>query len=227
MNEFAPPGQLRRWAARYVNAMTASTLKIAVMLLSLGVSLSATPRADKPEKGVKVTGTVVTKKCFPWNKNLAELRLRFQFTNDLGRPLILNKSDLEIITIKYFAFIDEKTDKVHLGELAVERLRGYMPEYDREIIGARPNNHFVILRTGQSYVMETTESVPLIAASSDGATKPDEYQIALELATWVNHAPTLADSLRRRWARFGMLWSQAVWSEPVKFVFPRNRTCEP
>ena len=198
-----------------------------MVLLSFGASLWATPRAYKPDNGLMVTGTVLTQKCFAWNKNLAELRLRFQFTNALRQPLILNKSGLEIITIKYFAIIDEKTDKVHLGELAVDRLRGYLPEDDREIIAARPNSHFVILRPRESYVMETTESVPLIPASADSATKPDDYQIELELATWVNHAPTLAHSLRRRWVRFGMLWSQTVWSEPVKFVFPRNRTCEP
>ncbi len=211
-----------------------STLKIAallVALLSLRAPLPAAPSPSpaKADKGLAVTGTVLSKKCLAWNKNLAELRLRFQFTNALNQPLILNKSDLEIITIKYFAFIDEKTDKAHLGELAVDRLRGYLSEYDREISSARPNNHFVILRPRQTYVFETTESVPLIPASLDQAASKqlDEYSIEFELATWVNHARPLADSLGRRWVHFGMLWSQTVWSEPVEFVFPRNRTCQP
>jgi hypothetical protein len=101
-----------------------------------------------------------------------------------------------------------------------------MSKLPREIIGARPNSHFVILRPRQAYVFETTESVPLIPPSPDNAKKPDECRIEFELATWVNHARPLADSLRRRWVRFGMLWSQTAWSQPVKFVFPRNRTCE-
>ena len=209
-----------------------SALKIGaflfVLFLGLRASLSATSRPDpKPKHGLVVTGVVLIKKCLAWNKDLAELRIRFNFTNASSQALILNKSDLEIITIKYFAFIDENTDKVHLGELAVDRLRGYLPEYDREITGARPNSHFVILRPRHSYVFETTETVPLIPASPDNAKQSDEYQIEIELATWVNHAAPLADSLRHRWARFGMLWSQTVWSQSVKFVFPRNRTCEP
>jgi hypothetical protein len=198
-----------------------------VLFLTLPASVFAQP--DRPRSGLAVTGTVLSSKCLAWNRNLAEVRLRLQFRNTLQQPLILNKSDLEIETVKYFAVIDETVDKVHLGEFAVDRLRGYLPENDREIITARPNDHFVILRPRQAYVFETMESVPLIPVAPDsGVTKdPDEYQIQLEVATWVNHARPLAESLHRRWARFGMLWTQTVWSAPVKFVFPRNRTCEP
>ena len=208
--------------------MSASTLKIAVLALlaSLPTSVSAT-LIDDADAGLVVTGTVITKKCLTHDKNNADLHLRFTFTNALQQPLILNKSDIEIERIKYFAFIDEKTDKVHLGELAVDRLRGYVPEHDCEIVGMRPNNHFVILRPRQSYVWETTESVPLIPASAGNAlSAPDEYQVEFELATWVFHDPQLADALGGRWGRFGVLWSDTVWSQPVKFVFPRNRTCQ-
>ena len=198
-----------------------------VLFLCVPVSLRAQP--NRSQNGLAVTGTVLSAKCLAWNEDLAELRLRFEFTNTLQHRLILNRSDLEIETIRYFASIDETTDDVHMGELVVDRLRGYMLEYDREIIGARPNNHFVILRPRETYVFETTESVPLKRAARDNAaTKPsDEYQVEFELGTWVNHAQPLAGSLRRRWARFGKLWTQTVWSQPVKFVFPRNRTCEP
>lgn len=204
-----------------------STLKFLSVVFVLFATSQAQP--DDSQNGLAVTGTVLSAKCLAWNENLAELRLRFSFTNALQHSLILNKSDLEVETIKYFASIDETTDQVHMGELAIERLRGYLPEYDREIIGPRPNDHFVILRPSQTYVFETTESVPLKrAVPKNAATKPpDEYQVEFEFGTWVNHAPPLAGSLRRRWARFGKLWTQTVWSKPVKFVFPRNRSCEP
>ena len=187
--------------------------------------LSAQPN-DDAKPGLVVTGTLITKKCLARDKNNAELRLRFQFTNALQQPLILNKSELELETVKYFAFIDEKTNNVHLGEFVIDRLRGYVPEHDCEVLGPRPNNRFVILRPGQSYSTEATESVPLISASA-GNTSSDEYQVEVEFATWVFHDPQLAETLRGRWARFGMLWTDSVWSEPVKFVFPRNRTCQP
>jgi hypothetical protein len=212
--------------------MSSSTLKtvgaLFISILTLSPPLS-TARTNAERKGLSVDGTVLSKKCLASNINLAEFRLRFEFTNSTSQPLILNKSDLEIETIKYFAFINEKTNNVHLGELAVDRLRGFLPEYDREIVGPHPNDHFVILRPRQSYAFETTESVPLIptSAPNPAAEQSDEYQVEFELATWVNHAGPLADSLRRRWGRFGMLWTQSVWSEPVLFVFPRRRTCEP
>ena len=180
--------------------------------------------------GLSVTGEILSKKCLAWNKNLAELQIRLRFTNSSRRPLIINKRDLEIITIKYFAIIDEKKDQEHLGELAVERLRGYLPEYDREIVGMRPNNHFVILRPSQSYMMKMTESVsvPLIPATPNipATAQPDEYEIEVEIATWVNHALALANSLQRRWRRIGVLWTNTVWSTPIKFTFPRTRICE-
>jgi hypothetical protein len=180
--------------------------------------------------GLSVTGEVLSKKCLSWNKNLVELQIRLRLTNSSRRSLIINKRDLEIIKIKYFAIIDEIKDQVHLGELAVERLRDYLPEYDREIVGMRPNNHFVVLRPRQSYVIEITESVsvPLIPATPNipATDQPDEYQIEVEVATWVNHAPALADSLRRRWQRVGVFWTNTVWSAPIKFTFPRARICE-
>lgn len=192
-------------------------------------ALSSPPNHTSAEKSLVVTGSILSKRCLAWNKNLAELRIRLQFTNSLSRPLILNKPDLEIITIKYFAFIDEKKAQAHLGELAVDRLRGYVPEYDRMIAGARPNSQFVILAPRHSYVMETTESVPLITAAPEfipATNRPDDYQIEVELATWVNYAPRIANSLRRRWRRIGMLWSKTIWSEPIGFTFPRSRSCE-
>jgi|SRR5215831_722483 len=208
--------------------MSKLTLRIAVVVLVSLMAFQAAVRVSAKGTGLSVAGTVLTQKCLAGNNNLAELRVRFEFTNNSSLPLILNKSDLEIETIKYFAFIDEKTDNVHLGQLAVDRLRGYLPEYDREITSSRPNDHFVILRPRQSYAFEATESVPLIPASepNPSAKLSNEYQVEFELATWVNHAEPLADSLRRRWARFGMLWTQSVWSKPVKFAFPRKRTCE-
>lgn len=217
-----------RWAALLIVML--DTFKFAAFLSVLFlccVRLSAQP--ERPRNGLAVTGIVLSKKCFAWNKDLAELRLRFAFTNTSSQPIILNKSDLEVIEIKYFAFIDQPKDKVHVGQLFIHRLRGYLPEYDREIIGARPNRHFVILRPRQAYVFETTQSVPLIPAAPENATSapPDEYQTEFELSTWVNHPRKLAESLRRRWARFGRLWSHDVWSETVEFVFPRNRACEP
>jgi hypothetical protein len=204
---------------------TLVALSISVLLLSVP-PFTAYTYAER--KQLSINATVISSKCLTWNNNLAELRLRFKFTNATSQALILNKADLEIAAIKYFAFIDEKTDNVHLGELDVDRLRGYLPEYDRAIAGPRPNDHFVILRQRQSYVFETTESVPLIPASAPNpaAKQSDEYQLEFELATWVNHAAPLANSLRRRWDRFGTLWTQSAWSEPVKFVFPRKRMCE-
>jgi hypothetical protein len=210
-------------------------ISISGLAFILMASIHAPPAAvpltiNDPSRvdGLSVTGEVLSKKCLAWNKNLAELQIRLRFTNSSRRSLIVNKRDLEIITIKYFAIIDEKKDQVHLGELAVERLRGYLPEYDREIVRMRPNNHFVVLRPSQSYVTETTESVPLIPVtpSIPATDQPDEYEIEIEIATWVNHAPALADSLRRRWQRIGMLWTNTVWSAPIKFTFPRARKCE-
>ena len=210
-----------------MHRLSLKSIVILFVVLTVDTPLSMVgTRAAETELSVKAS--VVAAKCLARNNDLAEVRLRFEFRNSSPRSLILKKSDLEVETIKYFANVDEQTGDAHLGELAIERLRGYLPENDQQINRPRPSDLFVILRSRRVYAFETTESIPLISASraNPSAKQSDEYQLEFELGTWVNHEEKLADLLRNRWTRFGILWMQTVWSNPVKFVFPRKRTCQ-
>jgi hypothetical protein len=173
-----------------------------------------------------LTATVLSQKCLQWNNNLAELKLRLQFNNAGNKPLILNKRDVGIIGERYFALIDEEKDDAHIGETASSSLRGYVAEYDEELVSEYPNSNFVVLSPGQSYVAEETASVPLIRStgSSDGGA--DQYRIEVSVSTWAAFNPKLADQLQQKWKKVGVLWSKPIWSKTVEFAFERKRTCE-
>lgn len=187
---------------------------------------------DEPEEKVPLvlTATVLNQKCFQGDKNLAELELRLQFTNNGGQPLILNKRDITITGMRFFAIIDEEKDEVHIGETTTCNLTGDLAEYDKELVSDYPNAHFVILLPGQSYAMEDRGVVPLIrSTASSGLTgnRADKYQVEIIVAALGASDSKLAGELQRKWQKVGALWSEVVRSEPIEFTFERNsRTCE-
>lgn len=215
---------------KVVQTRTAVGLVAIVALATTLVFAQNDSASDTEQNGpLVVTGIVLSQKCHDWNKDVAELELRFQFTNRGDKPLILNIRDITTIGAKYFAFIDEGKDEVHLGQTATCSLRGYSPEYDKELVSNYPNSNFVVLSPGQSYALESTEAVPLIASttSSDlNGDKLDNYQVEIEIATWYTMDPKLADKLQRKWKNVGVVWSKSLWSEPFEFTFERKRTCE-
>jgi hypothetical protein len=186
--------------------------------------LPLSSRTQKPP--LLLTVTLLSKKCVTWNQS--ELLFRLQFTNGGHRPIILHKPDLFIITIKYFAFINEERNEVHIGEYAVDRLRGDVSDYKKTLITKRPNAEFLVLPPGRSYTTQETEGIPLIralSASEVGSNPIDTYQVDLEVSTWWFDLK-LADSLERKWKTIGMLWTKPIWSKQIDFTFPRKRTCE-
>src|SRR5260370_431279 len=121
-----------------MNRFTKTLLAFALLLLtSVGAPLGARHRSlsnSTQRPPLVMTVTLLSKKCLTWNQNSSELQFGLQFTNKGYRPIILHKQDLFIITVRYFAFINEEKNEVHIGEFAVDRLRGDVSDYEKTLI---------------------------------------------------------------------------------------------
>jgi hypothetical protein len=154
-----------------------------------------------------------------------QLKLKLRYTNLSDQRLIVyNGHDLFFQT------------KIRTGEppgkSSSEVLFLNMRYFDEELerIDARsPGRVFVKLAPGASFERELLTGVGVAddsAASSDTTVRPGLHTLQLIVSTWYQ-SPKLAERLRQQWQREGFLWSQPLYSVPLKFNIEKPATALP
>jgi len=154
-----------------------------------------------------------------------QLKLKLRYTNLSDQRLIVyNGHDLFFQT------------KIRTGEppgkSSSEVLFLNMRYFDEELerIDARsPGRVFVKLAPGASFERELLTGVGVAddsAASSDTTVRPGLHTLQLIVSTWYQ-SPKLAERLRQQWQREGFLWSQPLYSVPLKLNIEKPATALP
>jgi hypothetical protein len=148
-----------------------------------------------------------------------QLKLKLRYTNLSDQRLIVyNGHDLFFQT------------KIRTGDppgtSSSEVLFLNMRYFDEELerIDARsPGRVFVKLAPGASFERELLTGAGVAddtAASSDTTVRPGLHTLQLIVSTWYQ-SPKLAERLRQQWQREGFLWSQPLYSVPLKLTIEK------
>jgi hypothetical protein len=154
-----------------------------------------------------------------------QLKLRLRYTNVSDQRLIVyNGHDLFFQT-KIRAADPPGTPS---AEVLLLNMRYFDEEFER--IDARsPGRVFAKLAPGASFERVLVDG---IGVASDAAVRsattvtPGRYTLQLIVSTWYQ-SPKLAEKLRLQWQREGFLWSQPLYSVPLKLTIQRPATTSP
>ena len=86
--------------------------------------------------------------------------------------------------------------------------------------GPRPGGAFVVLPPGGVYETEIIVGVGVAPEGAERAAdsiRPGEHTLQVVTSTWYE-SKKLAEELRVRWRSTGVLWTEPVATEPIKFA---------
>ncbi|HJR05650.1 MAG TPA: hypothetical protein VJ842_00010 [Pyrinomonadaceae bacterium] len=103
----------------------------------------------------------------------------------------------------------------------------YFDEEFEPIEQPTPSEVFVILPPGGSYERELMVGVGVAgsdtAATSNHTVREGRYTLELIVSTWYKSRP-LAERLRQRWERKGLLWVDPIVSMPIPLTVEKPET---
>lgn len=162
--------------------------------------------------------------CSIGRQTSLQVKLKLRYTNLSDQRLIVyNGHDL---------FFQTKIRGENTVSAPSEVLLLNMRYFDEELerIDARtPGRVFVKLAPGASFERELMTGVGVAdnsALRSDTTVKPGPYTLQLIISTWYQ-SPRLAEKLRQQWQREGFLWSQPLYSVPLKLTIEKPSTTLP
>src|SRR5262245_11676623 len=163
--------------------------------------------------------------CSIGRETSLQLKLKLRYTNLSDQRLIVyNGHDLFFQT-KIRAADSPGTPP---AEVLLLNMRYFDEELER--IDARsPGRVFVKLAAGASFERELITGVGVADASatpSDTTVRPGAHTLQLIVSTWYQ-SPKLAEKLRQQWQRDGFLWSQPLYSVPLKLTIDKPATTSP
>ena len=164
----------------------------------------------KPDANALGLSTVIISRAQPGNSAL-EMKLRLRFTNSGRRPLILHRRSLLLIETGVF----EDVERTTIDTFAQVSAMSYVPHpyssirYER-LVRASPGKEFIILLPRRAFDIVKSVTAPLGRSNR-------RYLLTVKVATWNVSRQDLASKLRRKWHRFGQLWSETVESKPMAF----------
>lgn len=149
-----------------------------------------------------------------------QMKLKLRYTNVGHQKLILYKGHDLFYQIKIRSL---NTGMVKPYEVTFLNSR-YFDEQPELIEQPSPSNVFVILAPGASYERELVSGIGVAAQETnrgnsvlvDGA-----YTLQLTVSTWYK-SKSLAQKLRQRWERKGLLWFETITSAPIHFTVTRS-----
>ena len=178
------------------------------------------------QKQLELTTEIIEQSyCAIGQKTSLQVRLRLRYTNVSSQRLIVyNGHDLFFQT----KIRSEQATGAPLSEVLLLNMRYFDEEFER--IDARsPGRVFVRLAPGGAFERELITGVGVAdnsAALSDTTVRPGPYILQLIVSTWYQ-SPKLADKLRQQWQREGLLWSQPLYSVPLKLMIDKPSATSP
>ena len=153
------------------------------------------------------------------------MRLQLQYTNVSRQKLILYRGNNLFYQTKIRPVLTDPAAQPY--EVVVLNAR-YFDERPEKIDRASPGRAFVILPPGAAYETEMVVGVGVVGEGvqrDNTAITEGEYSLHLIVSTWYESRP-LAEKLRQRWQREGLLWYDPVVSLPLRFTVEKHRSVE-
>jgi hypothetical protein len=179
---------------------------------------------SKPQ--LQLTAEIVDQSYCSIGRDISlQLKLRLRYTNISDQRLIVyNGHDLFFQT----KIRTGEPSGTPFSEVLLLNMRYFDEEMER--IDARsPGRVFAKLPPGASFERELITGVGVADASamrSDTTVRPGAHILQLIVSTWYQ-SPKLAEKLRQQWQREGFLWSQPLYSVPLKLTIDRPSTTSP
>lgn len=193
----------------------------------LFVIACSTPSAyGQTQKQLQLTTEIIEQSyCSIDQKISLRLRLKLRYTNVGSQRLIVyNGHDLFFQT----RIRSAQASGALVPEVLLLNMRYFDEEFER--IDARsPGRVFVKLAPGAAFERELITGVGVAdnsAAVSDTTVRPGPHILQLIVSTWYQ-SPKLADKLRQQWQREGLLWSQPLYSVPLRLMIDKPSTTPP
>ncbi len=179
------------------------------------IACSAQSASAQSQKQLELTTEIVEQSyCSIGQKTSLQLRLKLRYTNVSSQRLIVYRghdlffqtkirpqnppttasSDVLLLNMRYFDEEPERIDAHAPGRVFAKLAPG--ASFERELL------------TGLGVTDEST-------APSSTTLRPGPHILQLIVSTWYQ-SPKLAEKLRLQWQREGFLWSQPLYSVPVK-----------
>ena len=163
--------------------------------------------------------------CSIDQKTSLQLRLKLRYTNLSSQRLIVyNGHDLFFQT----KIRPENVTATPASGVLLLNMR-YFDEELEKIDSRSPGRVFVKLAPGASFERQLMTGVGVAdnsSAPSENTVPPGAHILQLIVSTWYQ-SPKLADKLRQQWQREGLLWSQPLYSVPLKLDIQKPPTTSP
>jgi hypothetical protein len=171
------------------------------------------------QKQLELTTKIIEQSyCSIDQKISLQVRLKLRYTNLSSQRLIVyNGHDLFFQTK-----IRRDDNAAAASEVLLINMRYFDEEFEK--IDARsPGRVFVKLAPGASFERELMTGIGVAdksAALSDTTVRPGPHTLQLIVSTWYQSLK-LAEKLRQQWRREGFLWSQPLFSVPLKLTIDK------
>lgn len=210
-----------------MNATSISLLRRCSAIVAVFVvTVSPCSASGQSQKQLELTIKIVEQSyCSIDQKTSLQLRLKLRYTNLSPQRLIVYKGHDLFFQTK---IRPENNAATPASGVLLLNMRYFDEEMER--IDARsPSRVFVKLAPGAAFERELMTGVGVAdnsAAPSENTVPPGAHILQLIVSTWYQ-SPKLADKLRQQWQREGLLWSQPLYSVPVKLKIEKPPTISP
>ena len=190
------------------------------------VTYSTYSVSGQSQKQLELTTEIVEQSyCSIGQKTSLQLRLKLRYTNLSSQRLIVYKGHDLFYQTKIRS---DQNSGAPSSEVLLLNMRYFDEELER--IDARsPGRVFVKLAPGGSFERELITGVGVAnnsATLSDTTVTPGPHTLQLIVSTWYQ-SPKLAEKLKQQWQREGLLWSQPLYSVPLKLSVEKPATTTP
>jgi len=155
-----------------------------------------------------------------------ELKLKLRYKNVGRQKLILYRGHDLFYQTRIRSVANDASSKPH--EIIFTNSRYFDEEFE-PIDQPSPGEVFVILSPGEIYERELMVGVGLAGgggAASNHTVREGRHTLELIVSTWYKSRP-LAEKLRQRWARKGLLWFDPLASMPIALTVGKPESPAP
>ncbi|HEV2864265.1 MAG TPA: hypothetical protein VGX48_24925 [Pyrinomonadaceae bacterium] len=190
----------------------------AALVILFGATAARAARPDE-KSPLRFTSEIVGRSyCAGGGIHILQLRLRLRYQNTGGRKLIVYRGKNLFYQTKVRG---GPPTGARPWQYEVAILNARFNDAQAEAInGARPGAAFVVLPPGGLYETEIIVGVgvtPEGAGRAANTIRPGEHTLQVIASTWYE-SKKLGEELRGRWRASGLLWTEPVATEPLKFA---------
>lgn len=182
--------------------------------------------SGQSQKQLELTAEIIAQSYCSINQETSlQLKLKLRYTNLSSQRLIVYKGHDLFFQTKIRS---DQNAGAPSSEVLLLNMRYFDEELER-IDGRSPGRVFVKLAPGAFFERELITGVGVAdssAALSDTTVHPGPHTLQLIVSTWYQ-SPKLAEKLKQQWQHEGLLWSQPLYSVPLKLTVEKPSATSP